>query len=89
MAATTVHRQNAEFSIPLPLALDTKIHVKVMVKRKTVLVFLTTVSADQVGSPTPLGSFVYALPDVRRCQSPLPLSFPSRLQVANRRSAEI
>jgi hypothetical protein len=34
------------------------------VKAKAIMLFLTTASMEDAGSPTPLGSFVYALPDV-------------------------
>jgi len=58
-----------QFSIPLPRSLDTRIYVRLTVQAKATVVFLTTAAADELGTPTPLGSFVYALPDVR-AQSP-------------------
>ena len=54
-----------QFSFPLPRSLDTRIYLNLTVKAKAVLLFLTTASAEEAGAPTPLGSFVYALPDVR------------------------
>jgi hypothetical protein len=44
--------------------LDTRIYLHLTVKSKAILLFLTTASAEEAGSATPLGSFVYALPDV-------------------------
>lgn len=54
-----------QFSFPLPRSLDTRIYLHLTVKAKAILLFLTTASAEEAGGPTPLGSFVYALPDVR------------------------
>lgn len=53
-----------QLSFPLPRSLDTKIHLRLTIKSKAILLFLTTVSMDDVGKPVPMGSFVYALPDV-------------------------
>ena len=55
----------SEFSVPLPRSLDTRIFIRLNINSKALLVFLTTATAEEVGAPTPLGSFVYALPDVR------------------------
>jgi hypothetical protein len=57
--------QPIQLSLPLPRAVDTRIYVHLTIKAKSVLLFLTTASGDEVGNPTPLGSFIYALPDVR------------------------
>lgn len=54
----------AQLSFPLPRSLDTKIHLRLHIKAKVILLYLTTVAAEDVGKPVPLGSFVYALPDV-------------------------
>jgi len=57
-----------ELSIPLPRSIDTRIYMQLTIKSKAVVLFLTTASAEEAGAPTPMGSFVYALPDV--CLSP-------------------
>ena len=54
-----------QLSFPLPRSLDSRIYLHLTVKSKAILLFLTTASMEDAGSPTPLGSFVYALPDVR------------------------
>lgn len=63
--------QSIQLSFPLPRSLDTKIHLRLTIKSKVITLFLTTVTADDVGKPIPMGSFVYALPDV---------GFPSNLR---------
>jgi hypothetical protein len=45
--------------------LDTRIYLHLTVKAKAILLFVTTASVEDTSSATPLGSFVYALPDVR------------------------
>ncbi len=53
-----------QVSFALPRSLDTRIYLHLTVKDKAILLFLTTASMDDASSPPPLGSFVYALPDV-------------------------
>lgn len=53
-----------QLSLPLPRSMDTRIYIQLIAKSKAVVLFLTTASAEEATSPTPLGSFVYALPDV-------------------------
>jgi len=53
-----------QLSIPLPLSLDTRVHLHLTIKAKAIMLFMTTASADEAGAATPLGSFVYAIPDV-------------------------
>ncbi|KAI1639737.1 hypothetical protein F4809DRAFT_594206 [Biscogniauxia mediterranea] len=60
-----------ELSIPLPRCLDTKIHLRLTLKSKVVLIFLTTVAADEADKSAPMGSFVYALPDKYNPNTPL------------------
>lgn len=61
---TTTMAEIFELSIPLPRSLDTRIYVHVTLQSKSIMIFLTTASADDGGSAPPMGSFVYALPDV-------------------------
>ncbi|KAM5359132.1 hypothetical protein ACJZ2D_014705 [Fusarium nematophilum] len=58
MAADTV-----ELSVPLPRSLDTRIYLRLSTKAKSVVLFLTTASQDELATPVPMGSFVYALPN--------------------------
>ncbi|KAK3350867.1 hypothetical protein B0H65DRAFT_101312 [Neurospora tetraspora] len=63
-----------QLSLPLPRSMDTRIYIQLTVKSKAIVLFLTTASAEEATSPTPLGSFVYALPD--RYNPTQPLSTP-------------
>ncbi|SPQ21278.1 7fa8779b-b04c-43b6-8860-922151f96b57 [Thermothielavioides terrestris] len=63
-----------QLSFPLPRSLDTRIYLHLTVKPKAIVVLLTTASVEEAASPTPLGSFVYALPD--RYNPAQPLSTP-------------
>ncbi|KAL1841938.1 hypothetical protein VTJ49DRAFT_6329 [Mycothermus thermophilus] len=63
-----------QLSFPLPRSLDTRIYLHLTVKSKVILLFLTTASPEEASTPTPLGSFVYALPD--RYNPSQPLSTP-------------
>lgn len=56
--------QIAELSIPLPKSLDTRIYLRLSTQAKAILLSLTTASQDELAAPKPMGSFVYALPDV-------------------------
>ncbi|KAK4150390.1 hypothetical protein C8A00DRAFT_37013 [Chaetomidium leptoderma] len=60
-----------QVSFPLPRSLDTRIYLHLTVKSKAVVLFFTTASMDDATSPTPLGSFVYALPDKYNPSQPL------------------
>ena len=51
-------------SFPLPKAPQTQIHLQLTNTGTSLLIFLTTTSPDPSTS-APLGSFVYAMPNVR------------------------
>lgn len=53
-------------SFALPRSLDTRVHMRLITKDKVLIVHLTTVSPEETGNAVPMGSMVYALPDVRR-----------------------
>lgn len=53
-----------QLSFPLPRSLEARIYVHLTIQAKSVMIFLTTAAADELGTPPPMGSFVYALPDV-------------------------
>ncbi|KXJ93252.1 hypothetical protein Micbo1qcDRAFT_174338 [Microdochium bolleyi] len=55
--------EDLQLSFQLPRSLDTKIHLRLSIKAKVILLYLTTVAAEDEGKPVPLGSFVYALPN--------------------------
>lgn len=57
--------QTFELSIRLPKSVDTRIFIRVATLDKAVMVSLTTASQEEMGATTPMGSMVYALPDVR------------------------
>jgi hypothetical protein len=53
-----------QLSFPLPRSLDTRIYLHLSIKSKAIVLHLTTAALEDAGASTPLGSFVYALPDV-------------------------
>ena len=69
-------------SIPLPYSLDDRIYVHITHRAKAITIFITTASPEESSgsSPTPLGSFVYALPDVINHLPPPPLHLSSLSQ---------
>jgi len=71
--------ESIQLSLPLPRSIDTRIFMHLTVKAKSVLLFLTTASGEEAGAATPLGSFVYALPDVCSCLPPLLSSLACRI----------
>lgn len=62
-------------SFPLPKAPETRIHLQLTIRVTSLLLFLTTAMNGDTSTAPPLGSFVYALPDVR-C-SPLLTCIPN------------
>jgi Proteasome assembly chaperone 4 len=58
-------RRPIEISFPLPKAPGTRIHLRLTISSSSILLFLTTVENGNVSATIPLGSFVYAIPDVR------------------------
>lgn len=55
-----------QLSFPLPRSLEARVYVRLIIQAKSIMIFLTTAAADELGTPPPMGSFVYALPDVSR-----------------------
>lgn len=53
-----------QLSLPLPRSLDTRIYLQLTIRAKSITLFVTTATSEEAGAPTPLGSFVYAIPDV-------------------------
>lgn len=53
-----------EVSFPLPKGPDTRIHLRLTIQKTSILLFLTTASNGDTSTTVPLGSFVYAMPDV-------------------------
>lgn len=60
-----------EFSFPVPKSLHAILHIHISVLGGCTLVHVTTTTiGETTGSSVPLGSFVYAMPDVRkRCSA--------------------
>ncbi|OIW29686.1 hypothetical protein CONLIGDRAFT_680514 [Coniochaeta ligniaria NRRL 30616] len=63
-----------QVSVPLPHSIDSRIYLHLTARSKYVMLLVTTAGAEEVGIATPLGSFVYALPD--RFNPNQPLSTP-------------
>ncbi|KAI0859474.1 hypothetical protein F4860DRAFT_482905 [Xylaria cubensis] len=59
----TATSEAIQVSFPLPRGMDTKIHMRLTIHSKAILLFVTTVAAEDLNKPAPMGSFVYALPD--------------------------
>lgn len=85
LATASTMGETVEFSLPLPRALDTRIHAHLTLRDRSITLFLTTAAADDQSVPPSMGSFVYAIPDVRpqsRCtylQRPQPRDKSVRL----------
>lgn len=60
----TSQTESFQLSFPLPRSLDTRIYIHLTVRAKSVVIFLTTASTEETGTPPTMGSFVYALSDV-------------------------
>ena len=64
----TTHR---EIAFPLPRALHTTVHIHLTLQETYTMTFLaTSTPGDSGAGAKPLGSFVYAMPDVRPIQLP-------------------
>ncbi|KAI8625198.1 hypothetical protein F5Y19DRAFT_275248 [Xylariaceae sp. FL1651] len=68
---TTTAATPIQVSFPLPRSMDTKIHMRLSILPKAILLFLSTVAAEDTDKPAPMGSFVYALPDKYNSSQPL------------------
>ncbi|KAL7274856.1 hypothetical protein RUND412_002218 [Rhizina undulata] len=62
-----------QLSFPLPHARLTNVHLHLTIHETSILLFLTTKTAESSGGKAVMGSFVYALPD-RRTGNKAPLS---------------
>lgn len=56
-----------QLAFPLPKAPDTTVHAHLTINPTSILLFLSTTQQGDASSLASLGSFVYALPDVRYC----------------------
>jgi hypothetical protein len=57
-----------QLSFPLPRSQETRIHIHLTSRAKSLLLFLAT-TAGEGSNTAPVGSFVYALPNVKRSPS--------------------
>ncbi|KAJ9638417.1 hypothetical protein H2199_007105 [Coniosporium tulheliwenetii] len=62
-----------QLSFPLPRSPQTRIHMHLTVLTTSILLFLTTTAADASSGGSPMGSFVYAMPN-RTSPTAQPLS---------------
>ena len=53
-----------ELALNLPQVFGICIHLQITVMTKSILIFLTSTSADSGSTSAAMGSFVYAMPDV-------------------------
>jgi hypothetical protein len=53
-----------QVSFPLPRAPETRISISLTIQATSILLFLTTILNGDTSNLVPLGSFVYAIPDV-------------------------
>ncbi|KAL1866357.1 hypothetical protein Daus18300_006821 [Diaporthe australafricana] len=60
-----------QLSFPLPRSLEARVFVHLTIQAKCIMIFLTTAAADELATPPPMGSFVYALPDKLNPGQPL------------------
>lgn len=60
-----IDNEPLQVSFPLPRSIDTRVFIHLTIKAKAITLFLTTANQDEPSSPAAMGSFVYALPDVR------------------------
>lgn len=63
----TEQAEAVQLSLPLPRSLDTRIYIRLSTRAKAIVLSLTTASQDEPASTAPMGSFVYALPNVSTC----------------------
>ncbi|KAI0397328.1 hypothetical protein F5Y17DRAFT_392910 [Xylariaceae sp. FL0594] len=61
--AATLEEGPIQVSFPLPRGMNTKIHMRMTIQAKAILLFLTTVASEDGNKPASMGAFVYALPD--------------------------
>ena len=54
-----------QLAVPLPNAPGMRLHLHLTILATTLVLFVTSASGDSSVGTVPMGSFVYALPDVR------------------------
>jgi hypothetical protein len=59
-----IQNEPLSMSIPLPHSPDTRIYIRLDTKANAVMLSLATATQDELAVPKPMGSFVYALPNV-------------------------
>jgi Proteasome assembly chaperone 4 len=69
-----MHGRSSQIAIPLPTNFHTTIHVHLTFFKTNTMLFLTTATAGDSGGLTPMGSFVYAMPNVSLLNSILLIS---------------
>ena len=54
-----------QLALPLPNAPHMRIHLHLTILATTLILFVTSAGSESTGGSVPMGSFVYAMPDVR------------------------
>lgn len=62
-------------SVPLPLSPHTNLHIQITHDGSSILAFITTIDPSNTVALSSLGSFVYAMPNVRVQHSTSPFPF--------------
>ncbi|KAJ2894303.1 hypothetical protein MKZ38_007742 [Zalerion maritima] len=70
MAQLVTRNEPVEVSFPLPRSMDARVHLSLITREKSIIAFVTTTTPEAKGS-TPMGSFVYALPNSLKPSEPL------------------
>jgi hypothetical protein len=70
---TDMSESPIELSFTLPQSPQVRIHLHLTILQTSLVLFLTTTSAEYATSSSPLGSFVYAMPNVTHSR---PLNTP-------------
>ena len=81
MTSSTPAPVPATIDLPLPLSPQTILHLQITPLETSILAFLTTTDQSNATSLSPLGSFVYAMPNVRPLH-PLALPVPTQSPIS-------
>ena len=57
--------ETIQLSFPLPKGLNTRVYLHMTKREKHVILFLTTATPEEASKAPSMGSFVYAVPNVR------------------------
>lgn len=63
--STSPSTKPKQITVPLPLSPHINLHIQITHDGSTILAFITTTESSNAVALSPLGSFVYAMPNVR------------------------